>query len=485
LSVTLASPSAEAEPNPAPSPPKLRAADAALPVPPEAFFAVHQWDARRLEMLLARHSSPARPLLTTTITSPPYGALKDYGHKDQIGFGQREDEYLVDMRRVFRTLSAHTKADGSMWVIADTLRPRHSGDGVWPMQLLPFQLANEATSEGWILRDVIIWVKDKTLPWSSRGRMRNAFEYVLFFVKSSGFKYRVDRLREPDDLEQWWVRYPERYNPQGKAPSNVWAVPIPVQGSWANTAVKHACPLPPDLVERALLLSTDEGDVVLDPFAGSGVVVAEARRLARRGLGAELVQSHVDAFESTVLPEITERRGLDALQGLRSRSEELRQTILDLRSVKYPKVLAVKLRELDPTLPRPYALYSFRRKQRNRPDKVALEVVVVLKDSDLERCDDFLEALGRVARRAPASKFGIVPRFRVVGRSGAARLHRGRRLFAYVSGRTHRASGVCTSANVDEWAIAPSRHNVPLIVSNVFVDESPRRLRAAEAGRSG
>ena len=344
--------------------PQLREASAALPDSPEEFFTVHQWDARRLELLLSRYSSATRPLLTSTITSPPYGSLKDYGHKDQIGYGQREDEYLMDMRRVFRTLFTHTKANGSLWMVADTLRRPLAGDSVWPMQLLPFQLAQEATSEGWILRDVIIWIKDKTLPWSGRGRMRNSFEYILFFVKSPSFKYHVDRLREPDDLEQWWVRYPERYNPHGKAPSNVWAVPIPVQGSWANTAVKHACPLPADLVERMLLLSSDNGDTVLDPFAVSGVVVAEARRLERRGVGVELVQRHIDAFHTTVLPEITERRGIDKLQQLHERSEELRKTIIDLRSVKYPKVLAKTIRELDRSLPSPYAIYGLRKHRR-------------------------------------------------------------------------------------------------------------------------
>ncbi len=447
--------------------------------PSDDFFTVHHQNTGRLEMLLSQHSSAKFPLLTSTITSPPYGGLKDYGHPDQFGYGQKHDEYLVDMRKTFRTIYHHTKANGSMWVIADTLRvptDRH----VWKMQLIPFQLAGEAEQEGWILRDVIVWVKDKTLPWSSRGRMRNGFEYVLFFVKSPKFKYHVDRLRQPDDLAQWWVRYPERYNPQGKAPANVWAVPIPVQGSWANTAIQHACPLPADLVERMMLLSTDPGDVLLDPFAGSGVVIAEAQRLGRRGIGVELVDRHIEAFHSTVLPEITLRRGEDGVQQLRDRSDELQRTILDLRTVKYPKALMLGARSWDATLPTPIAAYSIR-KPGLRRGRLQVEVVFVLADHEADAAGRYIEGVEKASQRRPASKFGITPTVRVVTEGDIVTLHRGRRLYAYVGGRTHKAHGLCKASNVRELAALPSRHSVPLVVSNVHVDESPRALRVHEA----
>ncbi len=379
------------------------------------------------------------------------------------------------MRRVFRSLFSHTRSDGSLWVVVDTVRQKGEGT-IWPIQPLPFELAEEASEVGWTLREVIIWLKDKTLPWSSRGRMRNAFEYVLFFVKSDRFKYHVDRLRQPSDLEQWWVRYPERYNPQGKAPTNVWPVPIPVQGSWANTQIQHACPLPPDLVERMLLISSDPGDVVLDPFAGSGVVVAEAKRLERRGVGVELVQKYIDAYHSTVLPEITERRGRDLVKELHDQSEQLRQTILDLRTVKYPKVLEMKAREVDPSLPPARALYAFRRGDSKK--YIDLEVVVVLDDNHMDHAEAWRSALFRGTRRRPVSKFGVRPRLSVVARSDQRDLHRGRRLWAYVGGRTHQAAGLCKWENVTEWEAKPSRHKTPLIVSSVQVDEQPRRLRA-------
>lgn len=455
----------------------LRPVDAKPEEPPASFFTVHAQDARRLDMLLSQYSSPKFPLLTATITSPPYGALKDYGHSSQIGYGQPEDEYFVDLRRIFRSTWQHTKPDGAMWVVADTLRVQQRGNEVWPLKLLPFEIAREAEKVGWTLRDSIVWIKDKTLPWSGRGRMRNAFEHILFFVKSPEFKYRLDRLREPNELEQWWVRYPERYNPQGKAPSNVWAVPIPVQGSWANTEIQHACPLPADLIERMVLLSTDEGDVVLDPFAGSGVVVAEAERLERHGLGIELVQRYVDAFHSTVRPEITERRGSDLLQERSQESSALQETILDLRAVKFPKVVLVEARRIDPTLPAPFAAYAFRRGRKATSGRTKLDLVIALRPSDMARADDFRRAAIRAGRRRPASKFGIDSEVRITSIDQLSTLHRGRRLWGYVAGRTHATVGRCNRRRLDELAAEPSRYNIPPILCNVKVDEQPRPLR--------
>src|SRR5436190_23936952 len=151
------------------------------PLPP-ALFDLHRGDARRLDELLSPYSGPSEPLLTCTITSPPYGNLKNYGHPDQIGWGQPYDEYLASLRSIFRNVARHTREDGCLWIVIDTLRPRDQREPIWALEPLPFQLAQELSDTGWRLRDIIIWKKNKTLPWASPGRLRNAFEYVLFFV---------------------------------------------------------------------------------------------------------------------------------------------------------------------------------------------------------------------------------------------------------------------------------------------------------------
>jgi hypothetical protein len=290
----------------------------------------------------------------------------------------------------------------------------------------------------------------------------------------------VERLREPLDLKHWWVKYPERYNPEGKAPANIWYAQIPVQGSWANTAIQHACPLPPDLVERMVLLSTDPGDVVFDPFAGSGVVVAEAERLARRGVGVELVKQYVQAFKTTVRPEIMTRRGEDVLVRRLEESAWLKETILKLRAVKYGKVLVGAARKKNAGLPVPQAVFVLQRTFKGRdvlPHHLVLaDVTFVLDGSDKMR-SSYLSAVQAAAKRQPASKFGVFGEIRLVGADSLPTLMRGRRLFLYREGRTHQTSGK-TNARQLRKVMGESWVRVPPIVSNVRVSEEPRELAA-------
>lgn len=457
---------------------RVKKPDSAAPSPD--FFTLYNGDSRRLDELLAPYSSPRAPLLTSTITSPPYGALKDYGHRDQIGWAQPHEEYLVECRRIFRQIERHTRDDGSMWLIADTLRS--AGDDVRRLEPLPFQLAEQATEVGWTLRDVIIWKKDKTLPWSGRGRLRNTFEYILFFVKTDRFKYHVDRLRDPVELEEWWVRYPERYNPEGKVPTNVWSIPIPVQGSWANTAIQHACPLPPDLVERLLLLSTDEGDVVLDPFAGSGVVVAEAERLKRRGLGVELVNKHVVAYHTVVKPEILQRRGKDELLERLEQGKKLQDEILKLRALKYPRVLLRELGRARPDLPTPSLAFAFSRTSDSsvlrEPHKVIECDVSFVVDASDEDLDDLLRAFKELSTKRPASKFGIVGDLQVLRPAELTDLVQAHsQLHRYMEGRTWWAEAPVYLDELVFFACRPHFEKMCPIISDIFIQRKPEALR--------
>ena len=76
----------------------------------------HIWDARRISELL-----PDDEFVDVTVTSPPYWDLKDYGSESQIGYGQKYDQYLDDLGKVFDYIYDITKKRGSLWIISDTI----------------------------------------------------------------------------------------------------------------------------------------------------------------------------------------------------------------------------------------------------------------------------------------------------------------------------------------------------------------------------
>jgi hypothetical protein len=287
-------------------------------------------------------------------------------------------------------------------LIVDTVKaPTRSG--VSRLVPLPFELAAQAEACGWILHDIAVWRKDRTLPWSREGRLRNGFEYILFLVKGRGFKYHLDRVRSIDDLQDWWKRYPERYHPLGAAPTNVWDFPIPVQGSWSNGLMRHQCPLPRGLVRRIVELCSDPDDVVFDPFAGVGTVPAVAAALGRNFVGIELSEQYVEQFYSAVLPEVLHEIGNGSVS---AQTKTFAILIARLRLAKLPRVLGRALRVSGiefagitaiATLPPPNDV-SYK-----AAGHLALTLFVP-DEADMARARGAAE---RLMRKAPLSKFGV------------------------------------------------------------------------------
>ena len=359
---------------------------------------LHNVDARNLLKIIDEK------VVDVTITSPPYFDMKDYGHKDQIGFGQKYPQYLNDLRDVFKSVFDVTKDTGSLWVIIDTFRKNNE---VVP---LPFDFSNKLKEVGWKLQDVIIWNKERTVPWSRKGHTKNKFEYILFFSKTSEFKYYVDKVREFDTrfLKKWWVRYPERYNPKGKSPEEIWNYDIPTQGSWGNGYVRHFCPLPTDMIGKIIDLSSDEGDVILDPFAGTGSVLVQASCMNRNFVGTELNKEYIKMFRNYY--KKTLGKGIKSYNAIKSgkfTQEEFTKTILELRALKFPKVLKNKL-------PKQYqdfiqSIYVEESNKKVTQDYKLLRInySILLKDDKV--CKEITCLIDKIISKPPLSKFGIQP----------------------------------------------------------------------------
>lgn len=361
-------------------------------------YRLHCHDARELFTII----KPAT--IDVTITSPPYFDMKDYGYKEQIGFGQSYESYLADLRNVFESIYTCTKDSGSLWVIIDTFRK----DG--RMTPLPFDFSNEISTLGWNLQEIIIWEKDKTVPWAHQGQMRSSFEYILLFSKTKHYKFYIDRVRQCIALKKWWIKYPERYNPQGKTPEAIWRFPIPVQGSWGNNYIRHFCPLPEDLIAQIIRLSTDEGDVVLDPFAGSGAVLAKANNMKRRFIGTELNLEYIEMFQQYLRATGRKKRKQYLNETKSPLSQDaFSQLIINLRALKFAKILYSKLGDMEKNCIQRFFVNS--PDSSNPPKGKIAEVRYVLLITAEERQERLLQAIKITINKPPLSKFGIAASF--------------------------------------------------------------------------
>lgn len=303
-------------------------------------------DSKNLKTIFEVQELPCPQLI---ISSPPYFDVLNYEDNDnQIGHRSLDyDSYIQEVTTVYNDCYDLSSEDASLWIIIDTFKR----DGA--IKLLPFDLSNSLTrgNASWQLREVIIWDKEKNLPWNAKGKFKNQFEYILFFTKGERYHFNIDPLRDLLDLKKWWKTYPERYNANGKAPTNIWSFTTPIRG-WGNSLQNHLCPIPFRLAERIITLSTVEGDTVLDPFAGSGTSLSLATLMRRNAIGIDINENYKELFEREVV--VGAKRYWDSRIKELSKNEialkDFGNTIVKLRKHKFAYLLSTTLKKNWPDL---------------------------------------------------------------------------------------------------------------------------------------
>jgi DNA modification methylase len=385
---------------------------------------IHLGDARQLVKLLQDES------VALTVTSPPYFDLKDYGANNQIGFGQSYQDYLEDLSLVFSEVHRATKHNGSLWIVIDTFRRNHE---VCP---LPFDLASKLAVKGWSLRDIIIWKKDRTLPWTHAGTTKKIFEYILVFAKKgSVFRHEADKFRESIDLKRWCVQYPERYNPKGKALEEIWNFDIPTQGSWGSVHISHFCPLPAELVTRIIKLTTKKSDLVLDPFAGTGTVPAQAYFAGREYLGIELNKEYIKMFQAYLQASLRKNPSLTI--ETESQQRVFQKNILHLRALKFARLIYSGINVVDIDYGVEHILVWPLSKGITEKNKVlAVQYVLVLRHE--EQIVALAEKILSLIKAKPLSRFGIEATIGYVRKTNNLEGFGGRQTtYVYTKSNTH------------------------------------------------
>ena len=335
------------------------------------------------------------PAPRSVITSPPYLDMHDYGSPSQIGVrGQSLDDYLLQMSKLFGDCYQIAAGDATFWLVAGSVRRNKR------LINLPDNLARCAEEAGWIQRESVTWDKQKALPWTHHGELRDITEQVLLFSKSDDFRFDATELRSPLPNSVWWRRYPERYSPDGTMPTNLWSISIPTQGAWSGNRT-HFCPFPEELTYRMLSLTTVKGDTVLDPLAGIGSVPAMAEAMGRIGYGIELSPQYQQSYEQTSHSAKTfvSHIGHDA-----QTRGKFRKTIIELRLLKFARLLSQQVARAG--LP----ILWVRVDERKCGPMEDHHVVGALFDLVMENeCDTELarNIACAAVERAPLSKFGI------------------------------------------------------------------------------
>jgi len=213
------------------------------------------------------------------ITSPPYWGLRDYGVKNQIGFNESYEEYLSRLETVWAECHRILNDHGVFWININKRVIKGQ------ILLFPLDIIHSCLKIGFKLQDILIWFRAISVP-SSQKNFTDRYEYIIMLTKTDKFKFYRDRLKNRDflnekqfDLINIWKLFRKIGNLSEEVKAKT------------KIAIKHTAMFPEELVRRAVVLSSDEGDVVLDPFLGSGTTVAMAINLRRAGVGYEINQA--------------------------------------------------------------------------------------------------------------------------------------------------------------------------------------------------
>jgi DNA modification methylase len=185
---------------------------------------------------------------------------------------------------------------------------------------IPWSVAFALRQAGWYLRSDIIWYKTNPMVESVTDRPTKAHEYIFLLAKSRKYYYDKDAIAEPIKSESLQrARYAPSYhrysalhghpqqgtakwadkNPTTRNKRSVWII------SLKHTRVEHYATFPEDIPIICIKAGTKPGDIVLDPFAGSGTTLVAALKLKRKAIGIDINKKYVERIMNPRLAKLS------------------------------------------------------------------------------------------------------------------------------------------------------------------------------------
>ena len=247
------------------------------------------------------------------VTSPPYFNVKDYSrdgyqkrnhsakNESQIGDLNDYREFIAELLKVWRECERALKPNGKL-VINTPLMPMKKADYSTHYNRHVFDLNSDIQNSilyqentAMYLYDVFIWDRTNpskklmfgSYPYPRNFYAQNTSEFITVYVKDGMPIRNIPKtIKEASRLsEKEWVEYTKQ----------VWRLPIPGKNDIAFG--DHSAIMPEEIVYRCVRLFTFVGDVVLDPFAGSGTTLKVAKENDRHFIGYEIMKSYKSVID--------------------------------------------------------------------------------------------------------------------------------------------------------------------------------------------
>ena len=228
-------------------------------------------------------------LVDLTITSPPYNIGKEYEDIVEL------DKYVGWCRSWIAQIHRITKNDGSFWLNVGYLKVEGKGLAV-PISYLIWDKTD------FFLLQEIVWNYAAGVACRTRFSPRN--EKILWYVKNQeNYTFNLDEVRDPN------VKYPNqkkngklKCNPLGKNPSDVWQIAKVTSGQNRSSKERTAHPaqFPTEMVDRVIKSASNKGDLIVDPFMGSGSTAISAIENERFVVGFEINKQYIDIVSERI-----------------------------------------------------------------------------------------------------------------------------------------------------------------------------------------
>ena len=239
------------------------------------------------------------------ITSPPYSDLKTYGDFTGIHPDKYVDWFIPYCQEIERVI----KPTGSFILnindkVVDGFRHPYVFDLISQLH----------RTTGLKMYERLFWNKLKSLP--NRSRFGDRVEYLFWFTKSKDFYVNLDEMRVPyaeKSIKRMNKPLKKRYartqgddniaykdwspNVKGAMPSTL----VSISSESKRISNDHVAVYPLDLCKYFIKGATKEGDLVLDPFSGTGTTCIASKQLNRNWMGFEMQQSYIDLSNSRIM----------------------------------------------------------------------------------------------------------------------------------------------------------------------------------------